>query len=52
MVVEIDGRPGSEDVEDRRLLRADVAIERDQSGALKAHAETRPVSYVRGPVRG
>lgn len=45
MVVEMDGRPGSEDVEDRRLMREDVAIERDQSGALQAHA-------VCGPVRG
>lgn len=33
-------------------MHEDVAIGRDQSGALQAHAETRLVACVCGPVRG
>lgn len=52
MVVEMDGRRGSEDGKDRRLMREDVAIGRDQRGTLQARAETRPVACLCGPMRG
>lgn len=43
MVVETDGRPESEDVEDRRLMRDFVAIERDPGGSFQAYARTPSV---------